>query len=260
MPPINRAPRPLFWLLPLLPIALGLSLFFTNQQVSSFLALNEATQILPNWAWAAFTFLGNGWGLFAIAFPLLILAPRVLSAGIFAGVLTAVISSTLKPLLNLPRPSGVLVEGSFFRYGEILLTNSMPSGHTLTAFAVATAIFFCAKQAYRKALLLLFLFATLVGISRSAIGVHWLSDVLVAAGLGFWCGLIGAYLADKIASKQLLATGWWPRFIALGGLVTIYILLNSSIDFAENHYLQNLGVIFILLTLIVFGLRQKTST
>jgi hypothetical protein len=114
MPPNNRPPQLLFWLLPLLPITLGLGLFFTRQQVSSFLALNEASQILPNWTWAAFTFLGNGWGLFAIAFPLLIIAPRVLSAGIFAGALTAAISSTLKPLLNLPRPSGVLVEGSFF--------------------------------------------------------------------------------------------------------------------------------------------------
>jgi len=146
MPPNNRPPRLLFWLLPLLPIALGLGLFFTRQQVSSFLALNEASQILPNWTWAAFTFLGNGWGLFAIAFPLLIIAPRVLSAGIFAGVLTAAISSTLKPLLNLPRPSGVLVEGSFFRYGDMMLSNSMPSGHTLTAFSVATAIFLAPNQ------------------------------------------------------------------------------------------------------------------
>ncbi|MCE7526887.1 phosphatase PAP2 family protein [Polynucleobacter sp. IMCC 30228] len=259
MPPINRAPRLLFWLLPLLPIALGLGLFVSHQQVSSFLALNEASQILPNWAWAAFTYLGNGWGLFAIAFPLLIFAPRALSAGIFAGALTAVISSILKPLLSLPRPSGVLAEGSFFRFGDMLLSNSMPSGHTLTAFAVATAIFFCAKQTLRTPLLLLFLLAILVGISRSALGVHWLSDVLVAAGLGFWCGLIGAYLADKIPRKQLLANGWWPRFIALGGLITIYILLNTSLDFAENQYLQNLGVMLIFLTLIVFGLRQKTS-
>ena len=260
MPPNNRPPRLLFWLLPLLPIALGLGLFFTRRQVSSFLALNEASQILPNWTWAAFTFLGNGWGLFAIAFPLLIIAPRVLSAGIFAGVLTAAISSTLKPLLNLPRPSGVLVEGSFFRYGDMLLTNSMPSGHTLTAFAVATAIFFSAKPTYRKPLLLLFLFAIFVGISRSALGVHWLSDVLVAAGLGFWCGLIGAYLADKIPSKQLLANRWWPRFIAVGGIVTIYILLNSALDFADNLHLQNIGVIFIALTLIIFGLRQKLAS
>ncbi len=259
MPPINRAPRLLFWLLPLLPIALGLGLFVSHQQVSSFLVLNEASQILPNWAWAAFTYLGNGWGLFAITFPLLIFAPRALSAGIFAGALTAVISSILKPLLSLPRPSGVLAEGSFFRFGDMLLSNSMPSGHTLTAFAVATAIFFCAKQALRTPLLLLFLLAILVGISRSALGVHWLSDVLVAAGLGFWCGLIGAYLADKIPRKQLLANGWWPRFIALGGLITIYILLNTSLDFAENQYLQNLGVMLIFLTLIVFGLRQKTS-
>jgi membrane-associated phospholipid phosphatase len=260
MPPNNRPPRLLFWLLPLLPIALGLGLFFTRQQVSSFLALNEASQILPNWTWAAFTFLGNGWGLFAIAFPLLIIAPRVLSAGIFAGVFTAAISSTLKPLLNLPRPSGVLVEGSFFRYGDMLLTNSMPSGHTLTAFSVATAIFFSAKQTYRKPLLLLFLFAIFVGISRSALGVHWLSDVLVAAGLGFWCGLIGAFLADKIPSKQLLVNRWWPRFIAVGGLVTIYILLNSALDFADNLHLQNIGVIFIALTLIIFGLRQKIAS
>lgn len=94
----------------------------------------------------------------------------------------------------------------------------------------------------------------------SALGVHWLSDVLVAAGLGFWCGLIGTYLADKIPGKQLLVNRWWPRLIAVSGIVTIYILLNSSLDFADNHYLQNIGIIFISLTLLVFGLRQKIVT
>jgi hypothetical protein len=37
-------------------------------------------------------------------------------------------------------------------------------------------------------------------------------------------------------------------------------LLNSALDFADNLHLQNIGVIFIALTLIIFGLRQKIAS
>ncbi len=109
------------WFIPLAPLALAAIIYFGDLQSSSFLLINQFTQRLPDTLWAWLTFLGNGWGLFALAFPLLLLAPRILTAGIFAGAIAAVTSSVLKGIFNLPRPAGVLNEGSFYRIGEVLL-------------------------------------------------------------------------------------------------------------------------------------------
>ena len=130
------------WFIPLAPLALAAIIYFGDYQSGSFLYINQFTQQLPDTLWAWLTFLGNGWGVFALAFPLLLLAPRALSAAVFAGFISAIASPLLKNYFDLPRPAGVLTEGSYYRLGEPLLHKAFPSGHTLTAFAIATALYF----------------------------------------------------------------------------------------------------------------------
>jgi hypothetical protein len=240
------------WLLPLLPIALACVIYLGDLQISSFLLINNLTQAVPDTVWAFFTYLGNGWGVFAITFPLLLLAPRLLTAGIFAGAISAIASSVLKPLFNLPRPASVLADGSFHHIGDLLLSKALPSGHTLTAFAIASALFFASGKSKRGTLVWLFILASLVGLSRIAVGAHWLTDVLAGAGVGFWCGMLGARLAQFIKDGQLLANTIWPRFIAIGGLVAIYALLTQTMDLELNQPLQYASVGLIAVTLILF--------
>jgi len=246
----------LAWFIPLLPLSIAAILYFGNQQTSSFIFLNRFTQFFPDTLWAWLTYLGNGWGLFSIAFPFLLLAPRLLSASIFAAAISGILISILKPFLNLPRPAGVLSEGSFHRIGDALLQNSMPSGHTLTAFAVASAIFFTSPKEKRKPLLLLFLLAAFVGLSRIGVGAHWLTDVLAGAGIGFWCGLLGAKLSRYIPEKSLAPNKAWPRFIALGGLLCLYVLLTQKMDLDLNRPLQFASATLIVITLIFFAKSQ----
>ena len=92
----KKAIPTLAWLIPLLPIALATAIYFGELQSSSFLFVNRFTQILPDTLWAWLTFFGNGWGVFAMAFPLLLLAPRLLTAGILTGVIAALASTFLK--------------------------------------------------------------------------------------------------------------------------------------------------------------------
>ncbi len=65
---------------------------------------------------------------------------------------------------------------------------SFPSGHTMGAAACATALALCAAQLWpasrRYALCLAGLWISLVAASRLVLGVHWPTDVLVAACLG----------------------------------------------------------------------------
>ncbi len=245
------------WSIPLIPIGIGAALYFADAQESTFLAINGSTRIAPDWIWTWITFFGNGWGVFALSFPLLILAPRALSAGIFAGGVAAIVSALLKNAFNLPRPAGILQEHEFYRIGEAVFHKAMPSGHTLTAFAVASAYFFTVPAEKRKPFVLLFIAASAVALSRNAIGAHWLTDVLVGAGLGIWCGLIGAKLASFLPNKQLLPRSPWPRVIAIGGLASLYVLLNETLDHSLNMPLQYAGIALVLLTLVLFLQQQS---
>ncbi len=247
------------WFIPLVPLALAAIIYFGDLQSSSFLLINQFTQQLPDTLWAWLTFLGNGWGIFALAFPLLLLAPRILTAGIFAGAIAAVTSSVLKGIFNLPRPAGILTEGSFYRIGEVLLHRAFPSGHTLTAFAIASAFYFSASKEKRGSLLLLFVVAAFVGLSRNAVGAHWLTDVLGGAGFGIWCGMIGAWLANLFPESQLGPKKIWAHIIALSGVVATYSHFTQKMDVELNQPLQYASIAIIVITLVLYGKAQFTQ-
>ena len=248
------------WLIPLAPLALAAIIYFGDYQSGSFLYINQFTQQLPDTLWAWLTFLGNGWGIFALSFPLLLLAPRILTAGLFAGAIAAVTSSVLKGIFNLPRPAGILTEGSFYRIGEALLHRAFPSGHTLTAFAIASAFYFSASREKRTPLLLLFVLAAFVGLSRNAVGAHWLTDVLGGAGFGIWCGMIGAWLANHFPENQLGPKKIWAHIIALGGVVAAYSHFTQKMDLELNQPLQYASIAIIVITLVLYGKAQFTQT
>jgi membrane-associated phospholipid phosphatase len=256
----NKAIPTIAWFIPLAPLALASAIYFGEMQSSSFLYINSLTQNLPDMVWAALTFLGNGWGIFALAFPLLLLAPRVLTAGIFAGVIAAIASGTLKPLFNLPRPASVLTEGTFYRLGEPLLYKSLPSGHTITAFAIASALYFACDPGKRKPLLGLFILAGLVGLSRSAVGAHWLTDVFAGAGVGMWCGMLGALLASYFPESQLGPKKAWSHLIAFAGVAAIYAHFTQIMDLKLNLPLQYASIAVLLITLIFYVKAQFVNS
>jgi membrane-associated phospholipid phosphatase len=248
------------WFIPLIPLLLASAIYFGEHQSSTFLFINHLTQSFPDTLWAWLTFLGNGWGAFAFAFPLLLLAPRLLTSAIFAGALAAVASTVLKNIFSLPRPAGLLEMDSFHRVGGSLLHNAFPSGHTLTAFAVASSIYFACKKNKRTYVSLIFILAALVGISRNAVGAHWLTDVLGGAGFGLWCGMIGALLAYKVPAEKFTPRSPWPRLIAVGGIVAIYAHYTQIMDLELNLPLQYASIAIIFITLILFVRAQFAKT
>jgi membrane-associated phospholipid phosphatase len=114
-----------------------------------------------------------------------------LQDGIEIGVsiaLTVAVSAGLKYAINRPRP--------YIEYPNIdnIATEnspSFPSGHTSTAFSVATSVSLCYPKWYVIAPM--YLWAGSVGYSRMHLGVHYPSDVFVGAIIGSGC----AYLSCK---------------------------------------------------------------
>ena len=85
---------------------------------------------------------------------------------------------TLKSIIGKKRPPGPI------KYKPFTLNSSyhaFPSGHTTTAFALATTI----ADHYPEYRYLCYGLASLVGVSRLYEDRHWASDVIAGAGLGY---------------------------------------------------------------------------
>ena len=100
-----------------------------------------------------------------------------------------ILSTFLKDATNRVRPSGVpsggnLSDSWFENVGSRLRGGSFPSGHTITAFAVATVI---ARRYgnHRWVPYVSYGMAALVGLSRVTLSAHYLSDVFVGGALGY---------------------------------------------------------------------------
>lgn len=102
----------------------------------------------------------------------------------------------LKPLVARTRPYDVLGY-------EILIPPlsdySFPSGHTSASFAAATAIY----AINRKWGIAAYVFAALMGISRLYLGVHFVTDVVVGALIGFFMAKITIFLLGKITKNWI---------------------------------------------------------
>jgi Membrane-associated phospholipid phosphatase len=121
----------------------------------------------------------------------------VLLPGIVAFVGSGALAQIIKRTVPRLRPSNL--PDAIVAPDERIFHNSFPSGHTMTAFALAFWVFLLTyRTRYRwwgyGALLL----AGLVGLSRVYRGVHYPSDVLTGAAIGMlWGALVYLTLSRR---------------------------------------------------------------
>jgi undecaprenyl-diphosphatase len=101
-----------------------------------------------------------------------------------AALSTYVAQRLLKPIFRRKRPWFTREAAQVV--GGKTPDHSFPSGHTAATFAAATAL----AMAYPSARQLLFVTATVVGLSRIHLGHHFPSDVIGGALLGTGIGLV----------------------------------------------------------------------
>lgn len=101
-------------------------------------------------------------------------------------VWSTVFSSVMKVSFGRPRP------------GNSDSHHSFPSGHSTSAFTTATSL----TYAYGwKAAVVAYPLATFVGLSRMSDDVHWGSDVVAGAFIGFWAARASYYSTFEIEEK-----------------------------------------------------------
>jgi membrane-associated phospholipid phosphatase len=167
-----------------------------------FLHINAASAAVPAPVWSFLTLLGDTSILFAVLSPLLLWRPQALMACVAAVPAGGLASVLLKRLFEQPRPAGVLDPAQFQIIGPVLSHHSFPSGHSITAFAVAGALLAtlspgagAQRRAWAAAGVLAL--AAAVGFSRIAVGAHWPLDVVGGALTGWLAGLSGAALVRR---------------------------------------------------------------
>lgn len=240
------------WLLPVVPLMLWLasSLLIANTEL--FYALNRFSMGWSDGTWAFFVYLGNGWGIFSLAFPLILFMPRALMAAAAAGLSAGLFARFFKVTLDIPRPAAVLDRESFRIVGDALEALSMPSGHTLTVFAVATAIYFSLPATSRIRGLWLFAVAAIAGVARVAVGAHWPADVYAGASIGLFFGIGAVILFNRMPDHWFTPESWMMRFAATMGIICLYILATSELDLAISRPLQTFGMVIIAGSLFHF--------
>ena len=140
----------------------------------------------------------SGWFWIVVgAVMLLFKKTRQCGCAVLLGLLMATLlgNSLIKPLVQRTRPYDVVPDFALLVARETSF--SFPSGHTITAFAAATAIAvtITTGSGLRWLGWSAFALAVLIGFSRLYLYVHFPTDVLAGAVLGSGCGWCAARLA-----------------------------------------------------------------
>ncbi|MEG0789261.1 MAG: phosphatase PAP2 family protein [Alistipes sp.] len=114
---------------------------------------------------------------------------RMLVSDVFSAGVMALTVNVLKSTADVTRPDGSN-------------NKSFPSGHTATAFMMATMLHkeYGGRSPWYS--VAGYTMATVTGVSRMLNNKHWLSDVLVGAGIGILSTEVGYLLADLIYKKR----------------------------------------------------------
>lgn len=182
---------PWAWLPPAVALALVAGILGTGANRTLFLWLNRGGQAFGDLAWFHLTMLGDGAVALVLVLPWIRRAPQLFWAALLAAVVAGLWTQVTKEFVDVPRPLSVFADGAFHQAGPAYRRVSFPSGHAAAAFALA-GIWVMGVEGRRLWRGLLLVLASLVGLSRIMVGVHWPLDVLwgmLGGWLGAWSGL-----------------------------------------------------------------------
>lgn len=149
-----------------------------------------------DWTMLCFTQIGNGIFAMVIAFIVFLRVDHLLAYEITLGTLTLwLVVELVKVIFHRTRPYIKL--RNIRIVGSRASGNSFPSGHTSQSFFLVTLMLHY-YQGSIYVMLLLYIVASLVGITRIYVGMHYPRDVLGGAILGTSWALIGVIVNNYI--------------------------------------------------------------
>lgn len=230
----------------LFPVSAVLIFLLVAQLLSAgmfgyFESIYRATSVFSLGVWESISTFGDVRALFALLMPFSVRYQKLVWPIILAMVIGWLLAYGLKHLLQVPRP------GQFFQVAPLLTQSehmghfSTPSNHAVMVFAfVGVWITFLPRRWVFPLLLL----ASIVGVSRVAVGAHWPVDVLVGGLLG----CIAAYTG--ICLSQVWRWGDKDRSHLI--LVTLMAISAMTLPFIDPSFPQSF-IVRIVLALVALG-------
>lgn len=216
---------------------------FDGLNHSLFIWLNQTSQSYFNPLFVAhLTDFGNASVIASFGVLQCVKRPDLVKRMLFTVLIASLLSVFFKNMFSWPRPAGVLSESEFNFIGDVRRNNSFPSGHTLTAFAVAS--FFVFSFEFKRFIFILPLFAFFVGTSRVMVGAHWPEDVFFGASLGIFAAWCAAMLSQiSFDFKSTTITGF---------ILSLAIAISAFTG--RNEFNMYLSIIWVRYTSGVFNL------
>lgn len=161
----------------------------------AFMTINRFGANIPATVLESVTVFGDG--IFLLVLVLLFACRNIRFhwTVLFASLLSAVVINLSKDYFAMPRPPAVLDAETFTLIGRAYQSRSFPSGHSATAFLLASICFCYTKNISLKVVFIGL--AVLAALSRVLVGVHWPMDTLVGGAMGIVLGVSAVVITAK---------------------------------------------------------------
>ncbi len=178
-------------------ITLVIFLFLCYTKVELFLFINLHYNSVLDVFFYLITELGSTWTYLLVLLVSLFLSRRFTYSLLFGLLISSVLAQGLKHFVfdDANRPLEYFKNTMVIHHlniSDALRFHSFPSGHSVSAFTLATLIM--AFSVKRKFDLVLLLAAFLVAYSRVYLGQHFVEDVVFGSFLGVFSGTLAAYV------------------------------------------------------------------
>ena len=220
-------------------------------QKESFFFINYYLGQYPNLQFNL-TQLGDDLIFLSLLSVLIMYAPKIWESLISSLLLSLVSSCLLKKIFAVPRPASVFDHSSFIIVGNTLSGHtSLPSGHSITIFAILTILLFAFRPSKTGHRVLWSFFIILTGsilvFTRVSVGAHYPLDVIIGAIIGYILGLTGIFISRKYKVWSWINDKrYYPVFILLFLICGISLINRIMI---ENLVIYYLSLVFLTISL-----------
>jgi len=222
---------PLAGLIILLITGLVISLADADQVL--FIHINKLAQHLPDMIWTNITNMGSTLVGAVLISLLWHKYPHLVLHGIITGTLCTLCVYGLKIGLDITRPHLALDHQLFHFITTDINSPARPSGHTATAFFVAGTWLTLIHSRPIQALILIL--ASLIALSRIAIGVHWPLDLIWGAVIGLGMGVVGPGIIHQMIPSGPKAEGFYRTLGSVLCLLLAYYFYLRPLPYPDTN-------------------------
>lgn len=198
------------------------------------------------------TQIGDALISFSLLSIFLVFAPKLWEALLTSGLLSLIVSASLKRIFSVPRPAAMFEHDRFAIIGRTLSGNtSFPSGHSIVTFLVITILLFSFMPEKKVNKIFYFVFMLIFGLfialSRVGVGAHYPFDVVIGGIIGYIVAVVGILIVNNYKWLSWIKNKKYNPFFILLFIVGVYII-------GTKIYSLNLVIFYLAITVLIISL------